>query len=116
MQKEDESPPVPNSPPELPLLPSGLETSSDDLEEEKGEPKRLRSTSITPGSEPLRARDPLEYDQFTGIRSAGPFAEAGDELMEKTVKCINLLKAPFRDQILTLVLWKTRGDVVVLVF
>ena len=48
--------------PERPPLSSGLETLSDDLEEEKGELKRLRST--TPRSEPLRARIHLSTTNY----------------------------------------------------
>ena len=47
--------------------------------EKKGEAKRLRSTSTTPRSEPLRARDRLEYDQIMGMNSVSPSSEEGDE-------------------------------------
>ena len=61
-RRKAKGPPVPNPLPDWPPLPSGLEVSADDLEEENGEGKRLRSTSTTPRSEPLRARDPFEYE------------------------------------------------------
>ena len=58
--------------PQLPLLAvqHRLDTSSDELEEEKSarqEPKRLRSTSSNPGSETAGAWAPHDYDNVMGI-------------------------------------------------
>ena len=90
--RKAKGPPMPNPLADLPPLPSGLETSSDDLEKSKGEAKRLRSTSTTTRCEPLRARDPFEYDQMMGINSVGPSSEKGDEpeLTDGTINKINL--------------------------
>ena len=73
--------------PDLPPLPHGDE-SSDELDEEK-DARRLRSTSTTPRSKPLRTRDPFDYDRIMGMNSARPSSE------------VSLLKAPFRDLILS---------------
>ena len=62
--------------PDLPPLPR-REDSSDELEEEI-DAKRLGSTSTTPRSEPVRARDPSDYDKIMGINSVGPFSEKGE--------------------------------------
>ena len=75
--------PAPDLLPDLPpmLAQGGVDTSSDDLEEEKDavqEPKRLRSTSTTPRSDSTRAREPFEYDRLMGVGSVGPSSDEGD--------------------------------------